>query len=266
MPPQALPYTHVFYGDESGDDGKSIGEEIPVGHRSTEWLVFGGLLVAAEDDAQVRALVKEVKSATGREVLKWGPIKQHKHRLHWVQQVLKLPATAIAVAICKSRLDPAKSLISTSHRMYNYGIRLLIERVTWLTRDSSDGEGCARIYFHKRATMEKGKLEEYIDLLKRIPDVTAEWSCLERFRPVTHAQAEGTRHADAIAGSVAAALNRCKGKPPHLTDPGYLYQLSDMLYVRNGNLFSYGLKLYPPDRKEEILDEHRCLRKLERLV
>lgn len=243
----------VVYIDESGDEGFKFNKD---GSGSSPWFVLSAAVIRKANDLQMVSCLKGV-----REVL-YKPIKtplhfvklKHDQRVPYVRRIGALPIRTVSVAIYKSLIQEPEKFQSTKYLLYRYATRMLLERVSWLCRDTrreGEGDGTAEIIFSNRSNMSYEDIRDYLRLLQRQHDVNPQQVQIDpsvidpdRIRSVEHSKLAGLQVADAVASGIhfAVKVNRY-GE----TEPAYLAHLRKTLYRHKGVLFGYGLKLWPED-------------------
>ncbi len=130
-------------------------------------------------------------------------------------------------------------------------MRFLLERVSWLCRDSripNDGtDGSAEITFSNKAGMSHKKLTSHLELVRRqceVQDVTIEWDVVKtgQIRSYTPGKRMGLQIADAVASGVFAALEPSKYG---FTEDRYARMLKPVTYRHEGRYLGYGLQFRP---------------------
>lgn len=147
------------YIDEAGDRGTASG--------SSRYFVVSALVVNDANDANVRQELSRLKQALGRkpsDVLHFRNLT-HSQKIKACQEVTGLSVERCAsVVVCKRTLStpfPGGGLayITQPDPMYLWAIRLLLERVSWLIRDT--GGGTSIVTFAHLKRFKAVKLHEY---------------------------------------------------------------------------------------------------------
>lgn len=148
--------------------------------------------------------------------------------------------------------------------LYYFLSQLLLERITWMVRDgqrvSPEEDPRVRIVFSERKNTAYDQLRTYIRFVqgnKGTVTSNAEWSCVDIDEIVTtpHHTCSYLKSADFIAGAVASAieLNKKYGN----SDDRFLIPLSRRAYSYNGKIRGNGLKIYPPQSEDHLLEQDR---------
>jgi len=242
-----------FYVDESGDEGID---------RGTQWFLIGGFLVRKKDDLEVSRAVDRVKSAIGqrdvRKALHWNElVRMHPKRLLIIKEFGELPIDLIICAMHKPSLVE-KAVFRRKQWLYNYVTRHVVERLSWLVRDRTQGKGHVDLIFESRAHTSYADMKEYIDRLKAEPGSQIYGEVLGDPVPRTKQERKNLQIADALVGTCFSALEPNRYG---MTDQSYMPYMQNLFYRRNGKLLSYGLKILPHDCPE-LLDANGWLKKI----
>jgi len=243
----------VAYIDESGDEGFVFN---PDGSGSSRWFVLSAAVIRQANDLQMVSCLKNV-----REVLQ-KPAKtplhfvdlKHEQRVPYIRRVGDLPMRTVSVLVYKPLITEPEKFQNTKYLLYRYATRLLLERVSWLCRDTrkpGEGDGFAEIIFSNRSNMSYDEIRDYLRLLLRqseeIPlKVQLDHAVIdpERIRSVEHSRLAGLQVADAVASGFHFAL---KVNRYGETEPSYLSHLKKTIYRHKGVAIGYGLKVWPED-------------------
>jgi len=214
-------------------------------------------VIRAENDLRCVEAMRDVRKALGRPVLAhihWRKLKHH-DKVFYAQAVAKLPARLFAVCVHKPSIRD-RSTFQLKDVLYFYAVRYLLERVSWLARDTAvagEGDGRARLVFSERKNMSYSELFSYLDLLKQRQeageeDVRVHFQslCLDRdkimvLQPQLRA---GLQLVDAWTGAVGNSLEEDKYGN---REPRYAKVLSPLVYRHGGVSDSYGLKTIPKE-------------------
>jgi hypothetical protein len=255
-------HSYVAFIDESGDDG--LGRPFrAIGKRggSSHWLVISALLFRQTHslDAvgwrdEISARMPDRRSRT----LHFTKLN-HGQKLVAVQTIASKPVRALSVIAAKKPIPP--HVYREKNQLYFYLTRYLVERLSWLCRDLRpkvpEGDGRVAITFSRRGGMSYDGFQEYLTRLKadRNGEVRIHWPVLDigAVSAADHDKNASLQLADAVASAFAA------GFEPDIygnCEPRYAEIPKPVTYSRNGNFFSYGVKMFP--RAEECgLDEQQ---------
>ncbi|HZU16540.1 MAG TPA: DUF3800 domain-containing protein [Candidatus Dormibacteraeota bacterium] len=243
-----MPAEFVAYIDEAGDDGFSFQRG------SSEWLVLAAVIVAKGQDLQTVKLLDGVRGRLGlpaSKVLHFRNLK-HEQRLPYVAAIAGAPLCVATVLVHKPSLT-RRTAFASSHRLYFYATRYLLERVSWYGRDHRDGgprhgDGHVEIVFSNRSGMSYEALRDYLRHLcsPHEPNhaVAIDPSVVKPDEVSTYTPSKrmGLQVADAVAGSFFYAV---EATMYGYTEPRYASMLKSVVYARQGNYTSYGLKFLP---------------------
>lgn len=185
---------------------------------------------------------------------------KHEPRVAYVAELAKERMRCVSVLVHKPSLPDPEKYQSGKFLLYKYVTRLLLERVSWLCRDTRKndaGDGQVDLVFSDRAAMLYTSLQEYLKLLKKQSEtndsIRIDWSVItpDRVRAVAHSKLAGLQVADAVASSHFWAAKLSKYGQP---EPRYVQMLGKHLYANKGTKIGYGLKFWPnlPALKEKM--------------
>jgi hypothetical protein len=237
------------YIDESGDRGwKRKPANLPVGKREGSSRTFALTAVLVPDGTQKGALAAwdraglEIGRRPG-DPIHWVNVKSPGQRSHLVNALISLAGVqTISVVLCKHHLPNAEGLHDVD-RLYNWTLRLLVERMSWFGNHRGDVVGMT---FSQVLGMDPKKLHTYIDVLSGI-DTYIRWSALKLpARIDTPRNRRMLQIADTASGAVFAAF---EPDPWNFTTREYLERLKPVIWCRSWRpLYKDGLKYGPwPD-------------------
>lgn len=235
----------VLYVDESGDEGFRFSAG------SSDWFVLGGIVTRKHSDLETVKLVDEVRALLKRPVKKPLHFRdlRHEHRLPFVAAIAKARLRVAAVVIHKPSLqEPEK--FQERYRLYFYAVRLLLERVSWLARDThrpGEGDGSVEVVFSSRSSMKYGELCAYLDHLRtNVADVRIHWPAIKTDQVVafTAGKRMGLQIADAVASSIYYGVQPSQYG---MVESRYAELLDTVYYRHKGRALGYGIKFWPPE-------------------
>lgn len=247
--------------DESGDDGLSGNYRQP-GRRggSTQWLIISATIVRQERS----------KSLVGwrDEILAQMPDKKNRN-LHFAQlnHGQKLAAVRILsqkplriVSVLAAKPPIPEGTYPDKNQLYFYMTRYLVERVSWLCRDyrryAPEGDGTVAITFSRRGGMSYPAFRDYLTRLRGDASgtVRVHWPAIDisAVDAQDHSRLAGLQIADVGASAMAAIV-----EPDFYGnyEPRYGRTLKPVVYNRNRNYLSYGLKVVPRSDQCGLNDE-----------
>ncbi len=245
----------VAYIDESGDEGFLFR---PDGSGSSRWLVLSAVVVRKSHDLEIVECLKQVREVLGKPqkyALHFVDLK-HEQRIPYVRRIAALPIWTVSVLIYKPQIREQENFQNEKYRLYRHATRLLLERISWLCRDTrraSEGDGYTDIVFSNRSAMSYDDLRKYVaTLLHRsasTADVQVERSVIDpaRIRSVEHSKLAGLQAADAVASSLHFAVKRNRYGE---VEPSYAQHLVRTFYRHKDSTIGYGLKFWPGSIEE----------------
>ncbi len=227
------------YIDESGDEGFKFDRG------SLPWFFLSAVVVKDDDDELVRKTIDDVRdriwTSRGQRppaMLHWKDI-DHNKKIVIAKSLAEKPFVCIAVGIWKIKWGDTHCL-RRSDWLYRYTARFLLERVSWYVHEN---KGRARITFSNRNRFQIDLLRSYIvQILQTKENQIKPVFSIKDIEVRNASQLKMLQVADACAGAIGAAFN-----PDFYGNhqPYYLQILKDKLYRRDGDLLSYGLKMFP---------------------
>lgn len=224
--------------DESGDRGW--------GGKSSDIFVLSAVIVRDADMPQLQAALADINSTLGKPpttTLHWAEnVKGHAQRKLVARTVGGLPVTITNIVVMKRFLDPTTTRLSDATSMYNYAVRRLLERVSWMMQKRA---GEAVLTFAHVRRFPYHKLDDYLARL-RASDTTIRWSEFTGKPRIDQPnRAPGLQVADLVAGCVWAAL-----RPDRYGsyETAYLREIYRLLNVGpNRKITSYGMNIVGVD-------------------
>lgn len=243
------------YIDEAGDEGFTIKEGRWV---SSRWFILGALVVRKTNDLTVSRSLDEIKRTLG-----WRPNSPlHFTKLSHDQKKLVISVIkrtglirCCYVAIDKQAFDQPTILKTAKGFLYNYCTRYLLERVTWLVKEQN---GMAHLIFEHRASTKYDQLESYIQRLVNDSRTQIKPGVISSIKTLNKNQSKNLQIADTIVGSLFNALEKNRYS---MVEPAYILELRPLVYNKNKNYHSYGLKFFPHQSNNvSVIDEFDWLK------
>lgn len=226
------------YIDEAGDRSHSA--------RSSSHFLLSAVVMDAAGRVAADSFLPGLKQSIGRQphqVLHWRNIKKHSQRLHVAQELGKQGfLTVSSVLVCKRQFPPGVKILDED-TAYLYTFRFLLERLSWLARDSGNllDYTLAHIVRFKLST-----LRRYEAALRAMPGCQVEWGVIPRGG---HISTPRDRVELQLADLAASATYKAFEPDQYgNTEQRYLRAFASRLYRRGSatnSLTSYGLKLHP---------------------
>ena len=220
------------YVDESGDRGwVPRPPNLPPGQRAGSSAIFSMTAVIVPDGSQPAILrgwsqaAQEIDRASGV-VVHWQNVKNTGQRKHLATYIASIPHVhTVSVVLCKGHLPNVQTLRQPEY-LYNWTLRLLVERVSWFGNSHGDQ---VRLTFAEVPGLPLAKLTVYLAKLKA-NQTYIDWGAL-RLPPRidTPKNRRMLQLADSASGAVFAAFE------PDLwgyTEQGYLTILKPVIWRR----------------------------------
>ncbi|WP_185906870.1 DUF3800 domain-containing protein [Streptomyces sp. WAC06273] len=234
----ALPKLHAFI-DEAGQRSRS--------ERSSDHFVMSAVVVADGELPKAAAFLASLRSDLRRrpgDTLHWQNFKSHTDRLHAARSLgAQSWATISSVVVCKRHLPTGATRLDDD-QAYLYTFRFLLERLSWLARDS---QATLEYTLAHVVRFKIAKLRQYESILQaqNAMECRVAWQSLDPHggRLAQPSGVEMLQCADLAASATYAGFNADRFGN---TEPRYLQELSPRLYRRgSAPLTSYGLKMHP---------------------
>ena len=221
------------YIDEAGDLGFQ---------RGTQWFVLSAVIVNKEDEPQIRAKLARLKARLNVNEIHFRKLRDFYRQALVAQELSSEEFTYICVVADTNKLDYSK--IESAATAYNYLCRMLLERVSWLLRDTGRQ---GNIILSARGTSRDGELIAYIrDKLIPYPNNQVEASVFSGITAKPSGSWDLLQLVDVCATTMFLAYEE---NGWGFRAPCFAKVLADHLYRYNGNLESYGLKYFQNDMK-----------------
>lgn len=233
----------TVYIDEAGDLG--IG-------RGTHWFVLTAVIVNNSSEPALRNIFKTIKKDLNLDNIHFRKLRNFEQRAYVVDKLISADFEYINIILDTTKLDIArlksnrKSLSEKpSVLLYNHACRYLIERVSWLLRDT---DRVGDIVLSSRGTSRDSELIDYINnkLLHYSQNEIA-----NRFTNISSKSADSwdmLQLADICATSM---FYYHEVNSYGFVLPCYTYKLKKFLYQRNGTISKYGMKYYNDNMKPD---------------
>lgn len=237
------------YVDESGDEGFKFA---PDGSHnwSSHWFVISAVIVRTENEMEQVGVIDEIRQrlGKGRSFSVHCREMKHEQRALCAQLIGQKRFRTVSVAVYKPEIDDPERF-RDRYRLYFYATRYLLERVSWLCRDTrKQPADKAEIVFSNRAGMSYSELRDYFARLMRNSangdDVRIDWSVIDcnLIRSETHQKLMGLQVADVVASSTFYALHHNR---LGLTETSYLRRIKGIVYKHQKQVSGYGFKAWP---------------------
>lgn len=220
----------VLLVDESGDLGIEKG---------TDWFVLAGVLVDKSDEQDIRNTLKRIRQKINVNEIHFRKMSSFDKKSYVTAELAKCTFEYIAIIANTSMIKLTDNGKNTPRSIlsYNHMCRFLIERASWLLRDT---ERRADIILSSRGTSRDGELIDYIRKVVADPVTNIE----DRFDKITAKPASSwdlLQLADVCATSM---FNMYQKNGLGFITPCFAYRLNGHLYRHNQVILKYGVKYY----------------------
>jgi hypothetical protein len=256
---------HCFtvFVDESGCEGFTFRDYPDKG--SSDWFIVSAVVTMTSKQSDVRKLVEDIRTNLKMEakaLLHWSDLS-HERRVRAYSDLSKANIRFVSVLVNKRKIRDVVTFKLGRGRLYYYAVRLLLERVSWLCRDTAKKHSLpspkAKVIFEHKKRLKHQDMVDYVTLLQNIgpqdgwiaakqEDVRIEWDVIDpsRMETAQKRQYAGLQIADLVASGNRAAL---EASPYGLTEHRYAKMLLEKTYCLESkgkkNFSSYGLKFFP---------------------
>jgi hypothetical protein len=225
----------LVYVDETGDRGS--------GTKASPFFSMVAIVLPTDDLPALQQVKNDINAKLEKPIateLHWSKnLKRHEQRLEAIEHVAKLNLRIVNVTVDKTAIPPKSLIAGDRDALYNYSLRLLLERVSWL---SDANNGLAQVTLASVKGLPRRVIDSYVEKL-RIQQNAVNWEALHPSIRVKQANArDGLQIADLAAGALDRAIRRCPN-PPHRIEPAYLLKVAHLVYTRGPDrVHSYGMK------------------------
>lgn len=228
----------TVYIDEAGDLGIN---------RGTKWFVLSAIIVNKNDESTIRDKIKSIKSSLNIHEIHFRKLRSFEQKCYTVSilNTCNFDLVNVIVDTDKITLNKTDKNGTPSIVSYNYCCRLLLERVSWLLRDSNR---IGDIILSSRGTSRDNELKTYIKekLLKY--DSNEVSNRFELIKSKSAAEWDLLQLADVCATSI---FHYHETNQYGFITPCYCYRLKSHVYSRNRNVDKYGMKYYSAEMKPQ---------------
>lgn len=258
-------HSFIAYIDECGDDGLGNYRVPGVSGGASRWLTLSATVCRMSRERDAITWRDEIRSRLDSKSL-GKPLHfvglRHEQRVMAAQLIARKPIRSICVVANKPAI-PA-GIYTGKNQLYFYLCRYLIERISWLCSDMRprvpEGDGRVKIVFSRRGGMSYPDFQDYLSKLKGRNDIAIQirWPVIdiEGVAAQDHSRNAGLQISDIIASGITAGV-----EPNHYgnCELRYAETLKPIIYRRNGNFLSYGMKFYPWADQLELTAEQVAL-------
>lgn len=228
----------TVYIDEAGDLGIN---------RGTKWFILSAIVVNKNNENVIRQKIRSLKNELNLNEIHFRKLRNYEQKCY-VSSVLnecKFELVNVIVDTDKITLNRTDRNGAPSIVSYNYACRLLLERVSWLLRDT---DRVGDIVLSSRGTSRDGELIDYIKEKLLNYESNEVSNTFNTITSKTAAQWDLLQLADVCA---TAVFHYHEPNSYGFITPCYCYRLKSHVYTRNGNTDSYGMKYYSSEMKPD---------------
>ncbi|CEG08509.1 hypothetical protein BN961_01925 [Afipia felis] len=257
--------THSFlaYIDESGDDGVDPDLYRQPGARGGQscWLVLSACIIRSARDKEVIGWRDQIIQKIGKQ----------KRDLHFaeLQHNQKIVACQVlggkfirGISVLSHKITIPADTYTQKNQLYFYLTRYLVERISWFCRDhrnvAPEGDGTVKITFSRRGGMSCHDFREYLGKLKEDNSVQIHWPVIDidSVDAKDHSTNAGLQLADCVASAFGSAVEHDKFGN---CESRYTELLKPVIYRRENNYLSYGVKLVPKYEDAQLSEQQSRL-------
>lgn len=225
-----------IYIDEAGDLG--IG-------RGTQWFVLSGVIINTADEPEMRNIINSIKQRLNIHDIHFRSLRSFEQKTYVVNELANGKFEYINIIIDTSQLNIRCKNPSDNPSIvtYNFACRLLVERVSWLLRDTGR---IGKIILSSRGTNRDKELIDYIN------DKLLNFQHNEIADRFTSIQSKSANSWDMLQLADVCATSMFYRFEPNqfgFITPCYSFRLSKKLYRHNGHIEKYGVKYYTDSMK-----------------
>ncbi len=232
----------VCYIDEAGCSGEQYDKG------SSHFLAIGAAIYDRSVESDILAIFDESRKERGHSKI-FNKFSKSSDQDNYVltQRLASKPVRIVQIALHKPSM--AGTFTRSNHKEeYQYLCKFMIERVSWIARDSAINKGLpdtkCQLIFSEQRMYPYEDLCAYFSKLKSGRsqyNTSAEWQYIDTEVGYLPHQNE---HAIHIADIVASAMHRAIEPKKHgMTDDRFQRNLAPLVYRRKG--IQYGVKLFP---------------------
>lgn len=233
----------TVYIDEAGDLGIN---------RGTRWFILTAVIINKENEPLIRNTLQAIKKELNLDNIHFRKLRNFEQRAYVINKICNSKFEYVNIVLDTSKLDINKLKAKRENFtekpsviLYNHACRYLIERVSWLLRDT---DRIGEIVLSGRGTSRDAELIEYINskLLHYSGNKIS-----NQFSAICSKPAESwdmLQLADICATSM---FYYHEVNSYGFLIPCYTYKLRKLLYQRNGAIGKYGVKYYSEEMKPD---------------
>lgn len=226
------------YIDESGDQGFEFRDPEYMG--SSRWFIISAVVTKTSQKTLLRNSLSDLRSELNmqsNQIIHFSKLN-HAQRVLATKRISRMPIRVVSVLVHKPELNNPEKFKDEGYRLYFFTLRLLLERISWLCRDSEQDGRCKLIFEHCKS-LKYDDLHDYIQKLKEKP-TKIDWESLrtDKLFVENKKSIAALQLADCCASSFQWAL----AEKYKFTEHRFAKNLKPVVYCNGSNYKSYGMK------------------------
>lgn len=257
-----MAHSFFAYIDESGDDG--IGNFRVPGTRGgmSRWLTISACVVRQSHNLSIVGWRDEISAKMPEKKSRGLHFSHMNHNQKIVTAQILASKEIHAISVISNKETIPDGVYKEKNQLYFYLTRYLVERISWLCRDMRphvpEGDGRVKITFSRRGGMSYDSFRGYLFWLKMNKDQGSKihWPVIdiEGIDAKDHSTRAGLQLVDTIASAFSSGFEpnehgNCESR--------YAEILKPIVYNRQGNYFSYGVKVVPRHTEMDLTPEQQ---------
>lgn len=225
--------------DESGDQGFEFRDPEHMG--SSRWFILSAVVSKTSRKDEIRTKLTDLRMELNikpNQIIHFSKLN-HAQRTLATHRIAQMPVRAVSILVHKPELDNPNTFKDEGYRLYFFTLRLLLERVSWLCRDS-DTEGACKLVFEHCKNLRYDDLHEYIKKLKREQNTNIHWPSLKTDK--LFVENKKSIAALQLADCCASSFHWALAKKHKYTEHRFAKNLKPIVFCNGLNYRSYGLK------------------------
>ncbi|MTH96553.1 DUF3800 domain-containing protein [Roseibium sp. RKSG952] len=257
-----MPHSFSAFIDESGDDGLDPDKFRKIGDNggSSNWMSICACIIRTKNEAETVSWRDRLKTGAGKKSkgrqLHFHQLN-HQQRRYVARELATFPLRYTAALTNKK--DIPEGTYTEKNQLYFYMTRYVIERISWFCRDHREivpeGNGKVKIVFSCRGGISYEAFKDYLIHLKNNEVTEIYWPVIDidQIDAQDHSRNAALQLADCGAKAITEAF-----EPNRFGDVegSYLKSLKRVIYNRNSNYHSYGLKIIPNWNEATLSNQH----------
>lgn len=227
----------TIYIDEAGDLGIK---------RGTQWFVLTAVIVDKDKEPELRNIMKQIKGKLNLNNIHFRKLRDFNQKSYVVRELSKGSFIFVNVIVDTNKINIVSETEESKPAFltYNYACRMLLERVSWYLRDT---DRVGKICLSSRGTSRDQELIDYIN--DRLLNYERNEIASKVFTKIISKPATDWDMLQLADVCATSAFYQYETNSYGFIIPCFMQKLKPLLYSRNGNYTSYGLKYYSADMR-----------------